>query len=139
MIGLQKINLLLIHFHSVVCNVCGNPLQTARITEEEIIKLRDEFFNNVEKSPDMQRKTTREEWQLFQKMIKEHSPFDIVMDGLNVVYKNRTKNENNSKLGKPKQTPSAIPVNSIMIRSLVIFYNKLLLFLVGQSDRKTDL
>lgn len=63
-------------------------------------------MNKVVKGDDIYRKTTPQEWQSFERVIKENGPFDIVMDGLNVAY------SNNSDLYRPETARLHIQKNS---------------------------
>lgn len=76
-----------------VCSTCKNTLGTVQITANEFELVKKEFMHKVVKGSDIYQKTTPEEWQRFERLIEEHRPFDIVMDGLNVAY---MANANNS-------------------------------------------
>ncbi|XP_055303152.1 mitochondrial ribonuclease P catalytic subunit-like [Sitodiplosis mosellana] len=75
--------------YSGVCRNCNSNLQAVRIANKDFITLQNEFLNNVVgkgQANIIYQKTTPEEWQAFERTIKENGPFDIVMDGLNVSY-----------------------------------------------------
>lgn len=66
--------------------MCKSNLDAVRITPKDFTALQHEFLNNVVNGDDIYQKTTPEEWQAFEQIIKQNGPFDIVMDGLNVSY-----------------------------------------------------
>lgn len=69
--------------------MCKSKLQEAeKVTDAEFKKLQAEFMNNVVKGNmnNIYMNTTLEEWQSFERVIKENGPFDIIMDGLNVAF-----------------------------------------------------
>ena len=87
-------------------------------------------MNNVVKGADIYQKTTPEEWQAFERTIKENGPFDIVMDGLNVSYLANERNINgadqlasNNKF-KQKQKPNVFAVN-FSFYSMEIFFEEI--------------
>lgn len=71
---------------SGICGSCNEKLQRASISEEEFSMLRDEFLNRVLINTDVFKNTTPEELEKFFKCVEKHGPFDIVIDGLNVMY-----------------------------------------------------
>ncbi|KAM8921235.1 mitochondrial ribonuclease P catalytic subunit [Pelodytes ibericus] len=72
--------------HSGDCRVCKDQLESIYLNAEEYATLRAVFLNSVIKGSDTFRKTTPEELQDFQHFVNSRSPYDIVVDGLNVAH-----------------------------------------------------
>lgn len=68
------------------CCKCNEFLEVNYLNDDEFKQLRDVFLDSVVIGKDMFRNTTPTEFTEFMKCIRENSPFDIVIDALNVFY-----------------------------------------------------
>lgn len=75
--------------HRGYCKNCGKTLKQNDITEEEFYKLKEEFYKVNIRDRDHFVWTTPEEIEQFQKFFSEHGPFDLVIDYLNLIYKDK--------------------------------------------------
>ncbi|XP_072842462.2 mitochondrial ribonuclease P catalytic subunit [Pogona vitticeps] len=66
------------------CLSCNQTLESLQLTPEEYNILKEKIMKDVIEGADTFRKTTPEELEQFRKFVDRHSPFDIVIDGLNV-------------------------------------------------------
>ncbi|XP_048394323.1 mitochondrial ribonuclease P catalytic subunit [Stegostoma tigrinum] len=66
------------------CPICNTLLESIQLSTEEYHMLRDCVMNDIIQGTDTFKKTTPQELQHFQTFVKNHLPFDVVIDGLNV-------------------------------------------------------
>ncbi|XP_073683146.1 mitochondrial ribonuclease P catalytic subunit [Garra rufa] len=66
------------------CKNCKASLESVQLTEKEYAELKDQVMEKVIEGSDVFKKTTPEELNRFKSFVKQRSPFDIVIDGLNV-------------------------------------------------------
>ncbi|KAJ7344945.1 hypothetical protein JRQ81_000895 [Phrynocephalus forsythii] len=66
------------------CSSCNQTLEDINLSPEEYNLLKEKILKEVIQGKDVFRKTTPVELEEFQKFVNIHSPFDIVIDGLNV-------------------------------------------------------
>ncbi|XP_039293556.1 mitochondrial ribonuclease P catalytic subunit [Nilaparvata lugens] len=69
-----------------ICQNCRKRLVNNSVNEEEYEKLRSSFLNPVLIGRDIFQKSNPEELSDFQRILKSHTPFDFVLDGLNIAY-----------------------------------------------------
>nr|CAG4638706.1 EOG090X0CGF [Cyclestheria hislopi] len=82
-----------------ICEQCKNKLKPSALTSKEYAELKSALMERVLQGPDVFVGSTPKELENFQKFVEETSPYDIVIDGLNVAY---LINRNGS--GKSKMT-----------------------------------
>lgn len=70
------------------CPNCQNNLERFSLKQDEFDQLRDAFVNKVVYEDDIEFKTSEMEFDAFKKFIHKNAPFDYVIDGLNIAYKN---------------------------------------------------
>ncbi|KAL1459217.1 hypothetical protein WDU94_011224 [Cyamophila willieti] len=75
-----------IHCQSRQCNVCSFPLDRLSIDATEFDSLKRNFLDRALVGGDIFQKTTPQEFEKFLSFLKKTSPYDIVMDALNVAY-----------------------------------------------------
>ncbi|XP_050539875.1 mitochondrial ribonuclease P catalytic subunit [Daktulosphaira vitifoliae] len=78
------------------CNVCKKILKPVEVTNNEFKQLNECFMKNVMIQNNIFKNSTPTELQTFEDFIKNSSPYDVVVDGLNVAYAYRGKLNNNS-------------------------------------------
>lgn len=88
-------------FFSGYCNNCKHSLPKVEVTNEDYIELKESLFKNAMLGKSVFAKSTPNEIENFLSFINENGPFDIVIDGLNVVY------------SKPKKIDTTILLNVI--------------------------
>ncbi|XP_065208136.1 mitochondrial ribonuclease P catalytic subunit-like [Planococcus citri] len=71
--------------HNGKCSSCKKKLEENLLHKNEFNELRDAFLNRALVGGDVFRNTTPKELDSFYKVVEKHAPFDIVIDGLNVV------------------------------------------------------
>lgn len=63
--------------------------------KEQFLKMKTYFFNNILIGKNIYLKSSPEEFQNFKSFIEKTSPYDVVLDGLNIAYSHiREKNPN---------------------------------------------
>ncbi|KAH9525142.1 hypothetical protein Btru_000424 [Bulinus truncatus] len=72
-----------------VCSVCRSQMKEIEITDEEFSAVRNAFLNQVIIGKNIFYKSSVVEVKNFTHFIKVRNPFDVVIDGLNVVHKGR--------------------------------------------------
>lgn len=72
------------------------PLSQIALTTSEFNTLRDAFLNPVLIGRDIFIKTQPEEFLNYRKFLERTSPYDIVLDGLNIAYAAGNKRNNPS-------------------------------------------
>lgn len=71
------------------CKNCKKTLKPSDITEEEFEMLKEEFFKVTLAKESSFCWTTPEELECFLKFLTDHGPFDLVIDYLNMVFRNK--------------------------------------------------
>nr|CAG4641165.1 EOG090X0CGF [Eulimnadia texana] len=79
------------------CTVCNKQLKSAALSVDQYKNLQQKFFDKVLTGSDVFIGSSPQEIERFQTLVKQTAPFDIVIDGLNVAYKNNYK-EGRSKV-----------------------------------------
>ncbi|KAK9723298.1 Protein-only RNase P [Popillia japonica] len=69
-----------------VCKNCDKKLSRLELTASEFEQLKAAFFENVIIGRDVFHKTTPEELQRFRIFVENMEKFDVIVDGLNVLY-----------------------------------------------------
>lgn len=69
-----------------VCKNCDKKLSRLELTASEFEQLKAAFFENVIIGRDVFHKTTPEELQRFRTFVENMEKFDVIVDGLNVLY-----------------------------------------------------
>ncbi|XP_011870761.1 PREDICTED: mitochondrial ribonuclease P protein 3 [Vollenhovia emeryi] len=84
------------------CRHCGYSLPKITFTEEEFGNLAKSMMDKVIIGSDVYRKTNPKELLKFQKFIEDTKPYDIVIDGLNITYFQKSRSYHNES--EPKLT-----------------------------------
>lgn len=79
----------LICFFSGVCKYCQSNLEPAHVSKEDYEELKAAFLNPVLIGKDIFQKTKPEEFNKFLRFLEKAAPFDVVLDGLNIAFKNK--------------------------------------------------
>ncbi|XP_011850435.1 PREDICTED: mitochondrial ribonuclease P protein 3 isoform X1 [Mandrillus leucophaeus] len=66
------------------CLGCGKTIESIQLSPEEYEFLKGRIMRDVIDGGDQYKKTTPQELKRFENFVKSYSPFDIVIDGLNV-------------------------------------------------------
>ncbi|XP_059579035.1 mitochondrial ribonuclease P catalytic subunit isoform X3 [Alligator mississippiensis] len=67
------------------CPVCNQVLETIELSKKEYNILKKKIMKNVMQGNDIFKKTTPQELKRFQDFMENRLPYDIVLDGLNIV------------------------------------------------------
>ncbi|XP_024051767.2 mitochondrial ribonuclease P catalytic subunit [Terrapene carolina triunguis] len=80
------------------CPVCNQNLEAIHLSQEEYNALKEKIIKDVIQGTDTFRKTTPQELEEFQNFVGNHSPYDIVIDGLNVANVSKKRNQSQTLL-----------------------------------------
>ncbi|XP_005093421.1 mitochondrial ribonuclease P catalytic subunit [Aplysia californica] len=76
-----------IHHKGGNCVVCRHQMDRLNVTDEEFSGLRSAFTDQVIVGSNIFYKSTPEELKHFMDFVERNGPFDVVIDGLNVIHK----------------------------------------------------
>ncbi|XP_068194865.1 mitochondrial ribonuclease P catalytic subunit isoform X2 [Antennarius striatus] len=74
-----------------LCSCCGSELESIHLTDEEYERLKYGVMTDIIKGKDVFKKTTPEELEKFKRFVNKTSPYDVVLDGLNIANTHRKK------------------------------------------------
>lgn len=76
-------------FLSGTCKYCQSDLEPAWVSPEDYEELKTAFLNPVLIGKNIFLKTKPEEFNKFLTFLEKAAPFDVVLDGLNIAFKNK--------------------------------------------------
>ncbi|CAG0888237.1 unnamed protein product [Darwinula stevensoni] len=85
---------------SRVCQNCGEVLPAYKFDENEFLSLRSAFMEKVITGNDVFMKTSPFELRQFREMVTMAAPFDLVIDGLNILYRISNSHKKSSGLNQ---------------------------------------